>query len=822
MRNPMALMAAVVLCVLAGPVGALGPGDADALEGGPDPLAAQSAEKWQAKPVRDYRLSGMRVSFGKEVNFVTEVRNGVVAAYREGGRAAPTSSAVTVDSLLALAISPRREHETVEIRTYDERYGFPTWISIGRDDITDTGYFIEITEFVPDPAGSAPGAAGADALEGGGATEEPALRCEGKGPCIEVGTQLPLRVLPRPLSNLYKDRSETPGGIVQSNVKAFHPLYVYAREAVDISDPGSPQGWYQVGASSTAPQGWMRAADVLEWRQALLVSYTHPGGIEDGRKPVLMFRDLAALKQLVEAADRPAQAEALYRQLEAKDAPDPLVSMEPKRFVDITRHFYILPIVRFDSLTLDGDDARYLQLAAAVPGARGADTLKNAAYLGQATTPRDATAGTQVQDLKLDVVFVMDTTRSTQPYIDATKAAMTAMVKRLDNPEIKGRVRFGLVGYRDAQEKVPNIEYTARDFTPTLVDAQTLAQLLDTEAKATPVGSLDYAEEMFAGVDLALRSKWEPDALRFVVLVGDASSHPKGHPQNTTGKDERDLRREADDAQVHLLAIHLRDERAAEDHGRAEEQFAHLGRIRGGTESALVRVDAFRQEDFQKAVETVTATLLDRLAGAVTPKVAADPAPQSTPAEGPAGESGVLAGRLWDSALVEYVGQAAEPPKDVIAWALDRDLIHPTDRSLEVRVLITRAQLSSLLQALNSVVQAFMNAEATQVQFFDALQAVSGQTLKRPEDIAGATKLATSGLLPAFIQSLPYKSDVLSLNNEMYASMTAEQRSALEWNLLGKLKQYRTINEQVDAWTRLADGDPDSEMVYPLHLDYLP
>jgi hypothetical protein len=566
----------------------------------------------------------------------------------------------------------------------------------------------------------------------------------------------------------------------------------------------------------------MRAADVLEWRQALLVSYTHPGGIDDGRKPVLMFRDLAALKQVVDAPDRTGQAEALYRRIEAKDAPDALVSMEPKRFVDITRHFYILPIVRFDSVTLDGDDARYLQLAAAVPGGRGADTLKNAAYLDQAATARDATQGTQVQDLKLDVVFVMDTTRSTQPYIDATRAAVATMVKRLDNPEIKGRVRFGLVGYRDAHERIPNIEYTARNFTPALVDAVALGKLLDTEAKATPVGSLDYAEEMFAGVDLALRSQWEPDALRFVVLVGDASSHPKGHPQNTTGKDERDLRREADDAQVHLLAIHLRDERASDDHGRAEEQFAHLARIRGGTEAALVPVDAFRQEDFQKAVETVTATLLDRLAGAVTPKPAAHTEAEPKPGKGPVAESGALAEQLWDAALVEYVGRVAEPPKDVIAWALDRDLINPTDRSLEVRVLITRAQLSSLLQALDSVVQAFMKAEATQAQFFDALQAVSGQTLKRPEDIAGATKLAASGLLPAFIQSLPYKSDVLSLSNEMYASMTAEQRSALEWNLLGKLKQYRTINEQVDAWTRLAEGDPDSEMVYPLHLDYLP
>ena len=701
------------------------------------------------------------------------------------------------------------------------------------------------------PAGAAAlagkaAASGADALEGGPATDEPAVRCEGKGPCIEVGTQLPLRVLPRPLSNLYKERAENPAGVAQANVKAFHPLYVYAREGVDVSDPANPKGWYQVGASSAGPQGWMRAADVLEWRQALLVSYTHPGGVQDGRKPVLMFRDLPSLKRVVGAGDRAGQAEALYQKVAAKDAPEDLVSMEPQRFVDITRNFYILPIVRFDTVTLDGDDARYLQLAAAVPGARGADTLKNAQYAEQAATARDAAQGVDLQDLKLNVVFVMDTTRSTQPYIDSTRSAVSAMVKRLDNPEIQGRVRFGLVGYRDAQAKVPNIEYTARNFTPSLVDAAALAKLLDSEVKATTVGSLDYAEEMFAGIDQALRSAWEPGALRFVVLVGDASSHPKGHPQNTTSKDEKDLRLEADDAQVHVLAIHLREERAAEDHGVAEQQFAHLSRIRGGTESALVPVDAFRQEDFQKAVESVTGTLLDRLARAVAakpgeellaqpaaaaaaagapaaPAAQAAAAPQAAgAAQGAASESGARTEQLWEAALVEYVGKAAEPPKDVIAWALDRDLVNPADRSLEVRVRVTRQQLSSLVQALDHVVQAFMRAEVTQMQFFDALQAVSGQTLKRPEDIGRSAKLIESGLLPAFIQSLPYKSDVLSLDDERYASMTAEQRSALEWNLLGKLQQYRTINEQVDAWVRLAEGDPDSEKVYPLHLDYMP
>jgi len=177
---------------------------------------------------------------------------------------------------------------------------------------------------------------------------------------------------------------------------------------------------------------------------------------------------------------------------------------------------------------------------------------------------------------------------------------------------------------------------------------------------------------------------------------------------------------------------------------------------------------------------------------------------------------------LWESALIEYLGREAEPPKDVTAWALDRDLLNPTARSLEVRVLVTRDQLSDLTRALDSVIQAFMRAEMGQVQFFDALQAVSGQTMKRPEEVGQAMTLAGSGLLPAFIQSLPYHSDILSMTDELFASMTAEQRSQLQWNVLAKLEQYRAINEKVDAWQRLNASDRDSERVFPLHVDYLP
>lgn len=82
--------------------------------------------------------------------------------------------------------------------------------------------------------------------------------------------------------------------------------------------------------------------------------------------------------------------------------------------------------------------------------------------------------------------------------------------------------------------------------------------------------------------------------------------------------------------------------------------------------------------------------------------------------------------------------------------------------------------------------------------------------------------LANTGLLPSFVRSLPYKSEVLSLSNDMYASMTAEQRSALESNLRAKLRQYQDINEQVDGWVSLNEADAETSKVYPMFLDYLP
>jgi hypothetical protein len=643
-----------------------------------------------------------------------------------------------------------------------------------------------------------------------------------------MGTGLPFRILPRSFSHVYKSKTAANDNIVVENVRAFYPLYVFAREELDLSNAADPQGWYQISESAQGPPiGWMKARDVLEWRQALVVAYTHPGTPGEERQRVLMFRSKEDLKAMLSSSDFVSKAMNMYQRLHSGEVASGLISKEPEGFVDINRTFYLLPILDFETIDLQGDEARLLQLAAAVPSKRGADTLENRDYLKEAMhTPR--LSGNEALGVGIDIVFIMDMTKSMGPYIEDTKQATAEIARRIVQDRVKDKIRFGLVGYRDDVSKTPALEFTSKNFTPELVNMDTFVAILGKEAHAIQVSSVGYSEEVFAGAETGLASKWNANSLRFMILVGDASSHPVGHQQNTTGKDATVLRLAAEEAQIHILAIHLQDPQHPEDHAVAKRQYATLSRIRGKAgESAMVQIGTDDKQTFQTAVEAIAEEFSDILAriqagnqaalggsAASTAGGADEPAPVTTARK--------LTREIAAAALVEYLGREASPPKDITVWALDRDLIDPSTRALDVRILLNKQQLSDLIVALDRVISVMNRDKMSQMQFFDALQGLAGQAMKNPEAIEQSPTLAETGLLPAFVRSLPYKSEILSLTAEMFVSMTAEERAALERSLSAKLNQYHDINEQVDGWVRLNDADPMLHKVYPLHLDYLP
>lgn len=651
-----------------------------------------------------------------------------------------------------------------------------------------------------------------------------AIVCTGEGVCREKLTGLPFRLLPRSFSNVYKTQNAANDNIAIENVRAFYPLYVFARENIDFSDPADLKGWYQVGQSVQGPPlGWIQAQDALEWKQALSVSYTHPGTGGEERHRVLMFKDLQELQKVVDSEVRDQMVSLLYKNIEEARIPAAIVSKEPERFVDISSTFYLLPIVDFHTVEIDGDEARYLQIAAAVPRERGADTLSDPQYRKEAQQSGDI-SGDAAKALGVDLVFVVDMTRSMQPFIDRTKQTLAELARNVASKNIKQKMRFGLVGYRDNASRIPAMEFTAKNFTPELLEVDAFVALLEDEAKATNFGSVDYPEEVYAGIEMGLASAWNGESLRFIYLVGDASAHEANHEQSTTGKDANVLSLAAKDANVHILAVHLLDPRMPSDHDIAKNQFSTLSRIKGSEESALVQIQADDEQSFTKVIQNSTKVIFDVITQAQSGAVITTGGDTSAGVRND--DEGAFAkqkmDKLMDTALVEYLGREANPPKDIIVWAVDRDLSNPAIRSLDVRVLINKAQLSDLINAIDQVTQAIARAQVSQMQFFEALQGVTTQTMKNPEAINASRRLADAGLLPAFIQSLPYKSEILSLTDEMYASMTAEQRSALENSLRAKLQQYRDINEQVDGWVRLNETDPEGSKVYPLILDYLP
>jgi len=671
------------------------------------------------------------------------------------------------------------------------------------------------------------------------APAEDTVICEPDKVCRDTKTRLPLMALPRPFSNIYTSRETGAHAVYAENVRPFYPLYVFDRSGLDLSDPANPEGWYQVGVTVKRAVGWMQARDLLEWRQALVVAYTHPGSGDDARHPVLMFNELERLQTVVESTDREMAASALYETLDQGGVPEGVVSSEAKKFRDIDKDFYIFPVVDFKEVFLFDDPARYLQVAAAIPQERstagGETVLDNEAFLAEVRTEGTVGAGAPPN---VDIVFVMDMTSSMGPYIDATKEAMGRIARLvLDKVTDRSRIRFGLVGYRDNVQQMPDLEFTARNFTPTLVDDQALVDLLTFEAKAAPSGSRDYAEEVYAGVSEGLNSAWSGDrSLKFVILVGDASAHEPDHDQATTQLGAAELRGLADQLKVKIASIHLSDPRAAADHATAEQQFRTLA-LNPGAEVALYydisTDDLGRFEDTVSKLAGSLAAIINATADGGTGGTAAQVAKQAVqmgsggsgvaPAGADALEQQALE-KTIETALVEYLGDQAQAPRDIIAWTFDRDLVDPTRKALSVRVLLNREQLNNLIIALEAVVTALKEAELTQAEFFGALQAVVTQTIKTADDIdfEKAKRLSETRLMPSWIESLPYQSQILAMSNEMYEQLTPDERVALERNLSNKLALYREINESTGLWHALAEDQASLREVTPLMLEMLP
>ncbi|WP_112313093.1 hypothetical protein [Pseudogemmobacter bohemicus] len=670
-----------------------------------------------------------------------------------------------------------------------------------------------------DSAAADPATDDIPAVTEGGDAEEP-VTADGPMPLTDPeNPEAFIRVIAQPGMVSHAEPGATDAG---SEVPVFSILYVFERQEV------GGEAWMRIGRTVRGgPEGWVRADKGVDWTNMLVMQFAPRGK----RQQVLFFDDESALNSLVSSPFYEREALKLYDSIaDQRGAPDPdwdsrLVAIEPQSAVTYDSRPYLLPILDWRSEMFDGTTDTTLVRVAALPaapsstiGARDEGSFNNSG--------REAAANSG--EFRVGVVFVIDTTISMRPFIDRTRQAVEYFYDAFSKYESSGYVSFGLVGFRDNIDANPNgLEYVTRVFQPLdpEVPASTVLSNLDqiSEAKASTKG---FSEDSIAGISDAIdENDWSPYDARLIILVTDASARTgegTADPDMTLTR----LREKARQNGIVIVPMHLLTPANAKgDADIARGQYAELAATGDIGSDKYIGIDATSDEKFARTVsrlatEVASATMTVN-AGELLRDEDDEPIPEDI-ADPEEKIAAVVTNEIFRAQL-ESLGKIDEgaAPAFLSGWASDRDLTSPETETLEVSAFLTRNQLSTLDKRLAAIIEAFRSGGDNPQTFFANLQKLAAETATDPDNIRSGDSSTIEAILPSFLKNLPYRSQVLRLDQGYWTSMSVAQQQEFIENLEAKRKIYEDIFNQTKNWADFGAGDPGLEAT-PVRLTHLP
>lgn len=322
--------------------------------------------------------------------------------------------------------------------------------------------------------------------------------------------------------------------------------------------------FYQVAEKfGGSPIGWIHQDSVYQWKNNLVLRFTPIGAGLNKRNRLVFFKDAPSVKSYLSKISNFTQRFNSYLQGSDVDASAQqnladwgVLALEHKYGGD-KRQFYLMPILE----TLTNPSGELEQVV--VEGAGAGYNVVKLAALKSPTPDKQVEVETEpqpeepeikspnVKELVIDIVFVIDTSKSMGPFIESTKANLISMIESMKAPSskyINVTYRFGLCAYRDwcgpADQAMSTDQfvgktsgdksaYITRNFTPDgFVSASQMIKILEDESPETGLmaskyDSLDYHEDVNAGLHEAIHQMpWgEVNAknnLRFMFVIGDA------------------------------------------------------------------------------------------------------------------------------------------------------------------------------------------------------------------------------------------------------------------------------------------------------------
>jgi serine/threonine-protein kinase PpkA len=581
----------------------------------------------------------------------------------------------------------------------------------------------------------------------------------------------------------------------------FGVFYVYARQG------SGADVWLEIGAAQDGrTQGWVRAERAIDWKQTMVLAFNNPAG----RDRAMFFRD-AETPRALWLNTRGGAAEAMrLRQEAAGGGEGPVIALEPENFVDITRQFYLLPILSAQRVENESaQEARLLEVISAPaqqapPPPADPDALRN--YRGA-------------------VVFVVDTTISMGPYIERTRDALKRVIDRIRDTAVRDNFRFGMVAFRDHMGGNPRLEYVTRMVSlPDLAEASDAILPRLTQLAEARESNEGFDEDSLAGIKLALDEvPWQQYGGRFVILVTDAGARDAKDPRGQTQMGPEEMRQlaQSEAKQVAIYALHLKTPEGRNNHARAERQYRALTRF--GTAGELYYpINEGNLNQFGQTVDVLADALLAQVAATVGRPIAGIRPPQSATERRIAEQAEIVGTAMRLSYLGRERQQSA--PDVVRSFVLDQELQpadpRPEKRPLDVRVLLTRNQLSDLANTLRNIIQAQAAARLAPETFFERVRGAAAATARDPRRMAEFQRLG--GAFGEYLQDLPYQSQIMEFTQEEWNSMGAGRRTEIVNALEAKLRLYEEFNRQPSLWVSFDGGRDAGEAVYPVPIDALP
>jgi hypothetical protein len=653
-------------------------------------------------------------------------------------------------------------------------------------------------------------------------------------PLLMAGKQsLYERVLARPGAAL---RPSPEAGQPATEVVPFTAYYVYARRAVAGTQ------WLEVGTDSYGRvQGWAPASDLIDWKQALTVAFRDPVGHDR----VLLFRDRDSLRDLVAGRDLDAY-ERLYRSAETSALPpsSPVIGIQPAGHLDLREDFYLVPIQAHEDIFIGGEKALMLQVTT-VPlreGPRAEPQAEIRAAAAEAPQAPSA-APSKPAGFRAGLVFVIDATLSMGPYIDQTREVVRKVYDSLREADLTERVSFGLVAYRDDPRAVPGIEYLTRTYATLSQGVSPDSFFAQVESlRPSSVSTRAFREDSFAAVKAALDGMdWQAFQGRYIVLITDAGPRAGKDPLGSTGLEAEALRRLALDKGVSIWVLHLLtpEGEKLKDHASAASQYRRLS-LYPGIGDFYYGVKMGDVLDYGRVLEALTSQIgtqvaaVEKVAAPEPERVAAVEPPPPAPA--PAAEDPQLAAlqakveKLGYALRMRYLEQrqGATVPAVFNAWLLDRDFRNPERATLDIRVLLTRDQLSDLYQVLRQVLDRAEEGLLSPRDFLDDLKSLAATLSRDPAKVgqvtqaSGAANLADLGYLREYIEDLPYAGQTMDLSLDGWEDWPAARQLEFINTLENKLDYYRALHDHTDLWISLGGGPVTGDSVFPVPLEMLP